>query len=79
MTAATSEIDPAGDDTPAVTDRPGSPSWWSAHWYGAGLVVVAAVAAVIRFMNVLVWYPSCNVDLINSVENRLPYPPFAIT
>jgi len=73
VTTAT-EVNPADDDAPAVSERLGNRSWWSAHWYGAGLVVVATVATFIRFMNVLVWYPACNVDLINSVENRLPYP-----
>jgi hypothetical protein len=70
----TTEAPTPDNDAPTIVDRTDHRSWLGRHWYGAGLGVVAAIAAVIRFLNVLVWYPSCNVDVINSVENHLPYP-----
>ncbi len=48
---------------------------WLAHrWYGVGMACAAAIAAVVRFANVLVWYPTCDVDIVRAVETATRYP-----
>jgi 4-amino-4-deoxy-L-arabinose transferase-like glycosyltransferase len=64
---------PPPDDAPTIVAPRPTRSWFAEHWYGLGLGIVAAVAGIIRFLNVLVWYPSCSADVINSVENHVPY------
>jgi hypothetical protein len=52
---------------PAAGDRPGAaePGERSPAppWYRYGLVAVAGVALAVRFLNVLVWRPTCALDL----------------
>ncbi|MCX7620753.1 MAG: glycosyltransferase family 39 protein [Acidimicrobiales bacterium] len=48
--------------------------WFARHWYWLGVACAALVGAVIRFANVLVWYPTCAADIIRSVETGVRYP-----
>jgi hypothetical protein len=48
-------------------------SWPARHAYGLGVGIAAAVGALIRFVNVLVWYPTCDLDIVQAVRDRTPY------
>ncbi|MEZ5141936.1 MAG: glycosyltransferase family 39 protein [Acidimicrobiales bacterium] len=65
MTAATEE--------PTRPRPAGASGWLRAHWYGVGVAIAALIGAVIRFVNVLVWYPTCDLDIVRAVEDRVPY------
>ncbi|MCB1249828.1 MAG: glycosyltransferase family 39 protein [Acidimicrobiales bacterium] len=44
------------------------------RWWIIGLVLVGVVAFGVRAANVLLWYPTCDVDIITSAETGTPYP-----
>jgi 4-amino-4-deoxy-L-arabinose transferase-like glycosyltransferase len=44
------------------------------HAYVLGLVLAGALAAVVRFANVLIWRPTCDGDLVSLVEAGQPLP-----
>lgn len=43
-------------------------SWLRDHGYALGLALVAVVATVVRFVNILVWRPTCREDLVAVVQ-----------
>ena len=47
----------------------GRPRWWV-----FGLIAVAAVGFGVRAANVLIWYPTCDVDILVAGETGEPYP-----
>ena len=60
-------------DAPTPPAAPARGGWLRQHWYGVGVGVAAAIGAVIRFVNVLVWYPTCDLDIVQAVRDKVPY------
>lgn len=68
---------PAPDTTEPVAlavDDPASRrpvAWWGGpRWYQGGIIAVALLALAVRLLNVLVWRPACQEDLIALIEER---------
>jgi hypothetical protein len=71
-TDSTSE--PADAAAPLAPDDPAArrptPWWRGPRWYQGGIVAVALLALAVRLLNVLVWRPACQEDLIALIEER---------
>lgn len=56
--------------TPPRAAAPGARmGWLQRHWFGFGVAVALAVGAVIRWLSVVVWRPTCIEDLVALVES----------